>query len=454
MATTTTYQCPNCGGRLSFDSSVGKLRCEFCDSLFTAEEVEALYAEKQAKSDASAINDRAIRFIAKAGLNTSSLGDQEKIALSRAYEKAREEGKSDDEVRAAMLAAIGAGPAGTPSGAHASTSGQTAAQASTNAATQVTHRTDLTGDPIQDYIAQSKWDSSETDNLRAFNCPACGAQLMVDQVTAVTSCPYCGNNAIVPGQLSDVLKPDYIIPFKLDRDAALAALKQYYGGKPLLPDNFTANNHIEEVQGVYVPFWLYSGTVEASSQFNAANIRTWTDTENQYTDTDHFELYRAGTMQFHGVPVDGSTKMPDAHMDAIEPYDYNEMVPFSVGYLPGYITDRYDLDVAECNSRATKRVENTSMAEMEATATGYMEVDISGHSTNVHWTDIAYALLPVWMLHTKWDGKDYLFAMNGQTGKLIGDLPIDNGKKTKRFLMMFLPIMVVLAVVIYFVFGF
>ena len=454
MATTTTYQCPNCGGRLSFDSSAGKLRCEFCDSLFTAEEVEALYAEKQAKSDASAINDRAIRFIAKAGLNTSSLGDQEKIALSRAYEKAREEGKSDDEVRAAMLAAIGAGPAGTPSGAHASTSGQTAAQASTSAATQVTHRTDLTGDPIQDYIAQSKWDSSETDKLRAFNCPACGAQLLVDQVTAVTSCPYCGNNAVVPGQLSDMLKPDFVIPFKLDKAAAVEALRTYYKGKKLLPNDFTEANHIEEIQGVYVPLWLYSGTGSADATFNGRNIRTWSDSDNNYTETDHFLAERSGTMSFYRVPVDGSTKMPDAHMDAIEPFDYNEMVPFSVGYLPGYLTDRYDQGVKTCEKRAGKRVKNTCVDTLRDTVTGYMEVDLKSAHCNLALNDVAYALLPVWMLHTRYNDEDYLFAMNGQTGRLVGDLPIDNGKVIRRSLMFFIPLFVVMLIVVNFTLGF
>ena len=397
MANTTTYQCPNCNGRLIFDGSEGKLRCEFCSSLFTPQEIEELYAAKQEQADAKVSGDR------------------------------------KDEVAEGQVSA---------------------AAASTSEAVHVQPaKTELTGDPIQDYIAQSKWSSAETDNLRAFNCPACGAQLLVDQVTAVTSCPYCGNNAVVPGQLSDVLKPDYVIPFKLDRNAAIAALNSFYGGKPLLPDNFTANNHIEEVQGVYVPFWLYTGTVDASASFDAMNMRTWSDSKNQYTDTDHFDLYREGTMKFQGVPVDGSTKMPDAHMDAIEPFDYSEMVPFSVAYLPGYITDRYDLDVQECNDRATRRVSSTALEEIEGTATGYMEIHTDSHSEKVTWTHIAYALLPVWMLHTKWNGEDYLFAMNGQTGKLIGDLPIDKGKKTKRFLMLFLPIMIILAIAIFSIFG-
>ena len=450
MATTTTYQCPNCNGRLAFDGAVGKLRCEFCDSLFTPEEVEQLYAEKQSKADASLINSWAMRMAAKAGIDTSTMDDLQKRAISEAYEKAREEGKTDDEIKAILLDVAGA--AGTAS---ATSQPVSAAEASTTAAAHVSPKpVASTGDPIQDYLAQSRWSGSETEGLRAFNCPACGAQLMVDQVTAVTSCPYCGNNAVVPGQLSDVLKPDYIIPFKLDRDAAIAALKQYYGGKPLLPDSFTANNHIEEVQGVYVPFWLYTGTATGDANFDARNIRTWSDSRNQYTDTDHFDLHRVAKMDFDLVPVDGSTKMPDAHMDAIEPFDYSELVPFSVGYLPGYITDRYDLDVEQCDERARTRVENTCVSELQGTATGYMEVILSNASTNTQWTNIAYALLPVWMLHTKWNGQDYLFAMNGQTGKLIGDLPVDNGKKTKRFIMLFLPIMIVIALAIFFLFGF
>ena len=399
MAETTTYQCPNCSGRLVFNSTVGKLQCEFCESQFTTAEVEALYAEKQAKADA--------RAQAESGQGAGQEAPQ----------------------------------------------GVSAAEASTSAATHVEPKAPLTGDPIKDYIAQSKWSSSDVDDMRAYNCPSCGAQLMVDQVTAVTSCPYCGNNAVVPGQLANVLKPDYVIPFKLDREAAISALKRYYGGKPLLPNDFTANNHIEEIQGIYVPFWLYSGTGAGDAYFEGRNIRTWSDSDNNYVETDHFNLHRAGHMRFARVPVDGSTKMPDAHMDAIEPYDYSELVPFSVAYLPGYLTDRYDLDVEQCDSRARHRVENTTLDMIEQTAGGYMETNITHSEETITWDNISYALLPVWMLHTKWNGEDYLFAMNGQTGKFIGDLPIDNGKAIRRFLMMFAPLLIIIAAIVIFVFG-
>ena len=443
MAQTTTYQCPNCNGKLSFDGSIGKLSCEFCGSAFTPEEVERLYAAKQEQEDAKAAKDRREEIAALQGSMGKISKDQEKVLIST-YDRAIAEGKSpqqaSEEAKAAALAA-------------ASAPAMSAAAASTVDATRVKPHKASTGDPIQDYLAQSKWDSSETDNLRAFNCPACGAQLLVDQVTAVTSCPYCGNNAVVPGQLSDVLKPDYVIPFKLSKEDAIAGLKKYYSNKKLLPNSFTAENHLQEIQGVYVPFWLYSGTATGNVTFNGRNIRTWADSKNTYTETDHWLLHRVGTMDFNLVPVDGSTKMPDAHMDAIEPFDYSEMVPFSVAYLPGYVTDRYDLDVKQCDARARKRVESTCVDAIEATVGGYMEIDVAQADSDVKWTNVAYALLPVWMLHTRWNDEDFLFAMNGQTGKLIGDLPVDKTKAWRNRAAIFFPLVALIVVIVIALFG-
>ena len=449
MAETTTYQCPNCSGKLHFDGSIGKLRCEFCDSEFTPQEVEQLYAAKQEKADAKEAKSRRDELTPSGGAG-GNLTKEQIDAMNAAYDRAISEGKTPDQAAAeAKNAAAAMAPAGG-----AQKPSMSAAAASVTEATQVKPHHATTGDPIQDYIANSKWSSSETDDLRAFNCPACGAQLLVDQVTAVTSCPYCGNNAVVPGQLSDVLKPDYVIPFKLDKSDAIAALKQYYKGKRYLPNDFTEENHLEEIQGVYVPFWLYSGKATGDVTFNGRNLRTWSDSKNNYVETDHWLLHRVGTMDFQRVPVDGSTRMPDAHMDAIEPFDYSEMVPFSVGYLPGYITDRYDQDVKDCDPRARSRIEATCTDAMQGTANGYMEIDVAEENSTIEWTDISYALLPVWMLHTKWANEDFLFAMNGQTGKLIGDLPIQTGKVYRRFATIFLPLAVVIGAAIFFLFGF
>ena len=447
MAETTNYQCPNCNGRLFYSGESGKLQCEFCESQFTPAEIEALYAEKQAKADDKVAGDRQREAAAELGIDTSSMSSAQQSSAIAAFDNAIRSGATQEQAQAAAWQA--AQNAAKDAGVEA----VSAAAASTTDATRVQVKHSQAEDPVQAYLENSRWDDADADNMRAFNCSSCGAQLMVDQVTAVTSCPYCGNNTVVPGQLSDVLKPDYIIPFKLDKNAAIAALKQYYGGKKFLPNGFTEGNNLEEVEGVYVPFWLYTGQAEGDFTFDATNSRTWTDTENMYTETDHYKLYRVGTMEFDMVPTDGSTKMPDAHMDAIEPFDYSEMVPFSVAYLPGYLTDRYDLDVAQCDARARTRVEATCADAMTETAQGYETASLDASHVEVSWSNVAYALLPVWMLHTRWNDEDYLFAMNGQTGKFIGDLPIDPGKVRMRFLVLFLPILIVIVLIVIFVFG-
>ena len=174
----------------------------------------------------------------------------------------------------------------------------------------------------------SDW-GADAEKLRVYSCPSCGAELICDETTSATSCPYCGNNTIVPGQFSGALKPDYVLPFKLDKAAAVAALKKHYGGKKLLPKAFSNENHIEEVKGVYVPFWLYDGSAEVDVRCHGTKVSGYSTARENVTVTNHYDVRRAGTVRFERVPVDASSKMPDDHMDTIEPFDYKELKPFS-----------------------------------------------------------------------------------------------------------------------------
>ena len=277
------------------------------------------------------------------------------------------------------------------------------------------------------------WDSQETAGMKAYNCPSCGAELICDATTAATSCPYCGNPTIVPGQFTGGLRPELLIPFKLDKQAAVAALKKYYQGKKFLPTAFRDQNHIQEIQGVYVPFWLCDCQVDAAATYAATNSRTWKEGDYEITETDHYRVDRSGRVGFEKIPVDASTKMPDAHMDAIEPYDYSELRPFSTAYLPGFLADKYDVTQQDSLPRIETRAQNSAETELRNTVQGYDGVTVESQNFRVNHTAAKYALMPVWMLSTKWNGQNFLFAMNGQTGKLVGDLPIDNGKRLAWF---------------------
>lgn len=306
--------------------------------------------------------------------------------------------------------------------------------------------------------ASGGWDTSdlsrdwgaEADGLRVYSCPSCGAELICDQSTAATACPYCGNPAIVPGQFSGALRPDYILPFRLSKDDAVQALRAHYKGKPFLPRSFTSANHIEQIQGVYVPFWLFDGGAEGAASYRASNTNVFETGDYEITETRHYHVVRAGSLAFEKIPVDASSKMPDDHMDSIEPFDYAQLRPFSTAYLPGYLADKYDVTIDDSRDRADMRCRETLAQALRDTVTGYGACVTEREDIALRRGKVHYALLPVWMLSTKWRGQDFLFAMNGQTGKLVGDLPTDRGRFWGMFAAIAAPLTVALTAILQF----
>ncbi len=306
--------------------------------------------------------------------------------------------------------------------------------------------------------ASGGWDTSdlsrdwgaEADGLRVYSCPSCGAELICDQSTAATACPYCGNPAIVPGQFSGALRPDSILPFRLSKDDAVQALRAHYKGKPFLPRSFTSANHIEQIQGVYVPFWLFDGGTEGAASYRASNTNVYEAGDYEITETRHYHVVRAGSLAFEKIPVDASSKMPDDHMDSIEPFDYAQLRPFSTAYLPGYLADKYDVTIDDSRDRADTRCRETLAQALRDTVTGYGACVTEREDIALRRGKVHYALLPVWMLSTKWRGQDFLFAMNGQTGKLVGDLPTDRGRFWGMFAAIAAPLTVALTAILQF----
>ncbi|MGN1047688.1 MAG: hypothetical protein ACI4QZ_03680 [Eubacteriales bacterium] len=271
----------------------------------------------------------------------------------------------------------------------------------------------------------SEWQEGETDGMRIYVCRSCGGEIIGDDTLAATSCPYCGNPVVFMGQFGGDLRPDCIIPFALDKESAKNAYRKHISGKKLLPKPFADENHIDEIKGVYVPFWLFGAEADGSARFRASRVTSWSDGKYRYTKTDHYSLLRSGKMSFADIPVDGSTKMPDELMESIEPYRMEEAVDFKTAYLAGYIADRYDVPSEDCVSRANERIKRSVCEALSGTLGGYTGITTESESVRLSGGKSRYALCPVWILNTTWQGKKYIFAMNGQTGKMVGDLPLD-----------------------------
>ena len=263
--------------------------------------------------------------------------------------------------------------------------------------------------------AGSQWGEEETSKRRVYHCE------------------YCDNPVVMKGQFQGDLRPDYVIPFKLDKAAAKERFKSHLNGKPLLPKVFRSENHIDEIKGIYVPFWLFDADAEVDIRYKGTTVRTWSDSDYNYTQTSYYSILRGGRIGFERVPVDGSSKMEDDLMESIEPYDFKDAVDFQTAYLAGYLADKYDVNAEESIGHANRRIRQSTEDAFRATVKGYSGVVVENSNVRLENSRVKYALYPVWILNTTWQGKKYRFAMNGQTGKFVGNLPTDKGAYVRWF---------------------
>ena len=296
--------------------------------------------------------------------------------------------------------------------------------------------------------------AAEAEALPIYNCVSCGAEIIAASEQISLTCPYCRNNIVLTDKVSGGLRPDGVIPFRIAPDALPEAMRSYYKGKVLLPKNFFSESSVGKVTGVYVPFWVFSGRlfghVTLRGEKSAGSHRSG---DYIITDTNIYDLGRDVSIGFDGLPVDASGKIDDALMDSIEPFDMSDVRPFDSRYLAGFVADRFDVPKEDMAARAEARMRNTADGYLTANAApGYASVKrISGKLT----ADLQakYLLFPVYLFDITHRGQTYKFAVNGQTGKVVGSLPTDKGVMRKRFLVRaaaVLGIVLVIALIRYF----
>lgn len=339
MSVLLEYECPCCGGKVEFDSTLQKMKCPYCDTTF---DVEAMKAHEQEQAAAS-------------------------------------EERCDD----------------------------------------VTWTQE-----------KQQWLDEEKAGLKVYACKSCGGEIITDDTTAATHCPYCGNPVIMVGNLTDRWKPEGVIPFRINKQTAMSALKTHMSGKKLLDKSFITDNKLEEIKGVYVPFWLFDGTADGQVRYHATRVRSYRSGEQMCTETSHYDVTRAGTLPFQQIPVDGAKQIPNDLMESVEPFDFSGVVPFQTAYLSGFFADRYNVESSESRGRAVERAKNTILDVFEATVSGYDTLKPERSSVRLDGVKAQYVLCPMWLMTASYQGKNYLFAVNGQTGKIAGNMPLDQKADT------------------------
>jgi len=261
--------------------------------------------------------------------------------------------------------------------------------------------------------------AKESRDLVGYSCSHCQAEIVTSRTTSATICPYCQYPIVIKNALVNEFSPELVVPFQVPREQADAAFHKFMK-KPLTPKAFYREVTVNKVQGIYVPFWLFDGSATGSLRCVGKRDKSNAD----YEIKEIYECARDCEIKFQGVCVDASKKIEDAAMDSIEPFDLKKANAFHPAYLSGYLAERYDESTQDAYPRCRQRVERS--------AQHFCEDDISMDSlSDRHFTAAVtpnrtrYVMLPAWILHCTYKEKEYLFAMNGQTGKFVGNLPLD-----------------------------
>ena len=273
------------------------------------------------------------------------------------------------------------------------------------------------------------FDASEAAQMQAYICKGCGAELLTEDTTTATECPYCGSPTILPERIEGGVKPEKVIPFKVTKEEAQKQFEEYFKGKRLLPNVFLqSRNRIAEMRKLYVPYWLFDCDAQANIVYDAEKRNTERKGDWEITRTRYYLVRRSGRMGFDSIPVDGSEKLDDKITESLEPYDLSAAVPFQPAVLAGALADQADVEAKDCEKRAVERVETSVSQAMRDTVTGYSSVSERSRSIYSENGRATPVLMPVWLITTQKEGKTYTFAINGQSGKLTCDVPADTKK--------------------------
>lgn len=268
---------------------------------------------------------------------------------------------------------------------------------------------------------------------KVYICKFCGAEILTEGTTAATHCPYCDSEVVVNDAFDGGLRPNGVIPFKITKDKMKEIIAGFGKGKKLLPRDFFTEKRIREIQGIYVPFWLFDGTVQGDVVYDAKKIAERNEGEYRVKETTTYSLEREGKISFTNVPIDGAVKMDDALMESVGPYDFSEMVDFQTAYLSGYLADRFDQDPDESIGRAEELMKESAKDNFYRTTSDYTEVSAKSTNLSLVSPSVKYVLLPVFVINCKYGDKEYRYAINGQTGKMVGELPISKQRKNAYF---------------------
>lgn len=288
---------------------------------------------------------------------------------------------------------------------------------------------DLASTDAAEKAKQTQADAEEfCAHMNTYACPSCGGEIMADEHTVADFCAYCHSPVVLQGKLVGQMQPSKMVPFKIDEKGAKETFLKFAKRKWFAPKDFSTPTQIENMKGIYYPFWITDADTDAQLSARATRVRSWRSGNRIYTETSHFAVERSGEIHFEDITTSALKEADKKMLEGILPFASEDLRQFSPEYLSGFLAKKRNVERADLRDEVRNRMEQYATEMLRNTIQGYSTVDVTDlhlHIQKSHWE---YALLPLWLLVYRGKRKDYTFALNGATGKIYGNVPVSFGR--------------------------
>jgi len=272
--------------------------------------------------------------------------------------------------------------------------------------------------------AEAEAEAAYNEEMVGYHCATCGAEGICPASTSATFCAYCHNPVLLTGKLSGEHRPHKMIPFKLDRAAATDVFLKFAKKRIFAPRDFTSQQQLQQLTGIYYPFWVTDADADADLSALGERIRVWRTGNTEYTETSHYRFVRQGAIHFEDITTNALSEADKKMLEGILPYPSEAMEAFSMPYLSGFYAKRRDIARTAVEGEVRGRMDTYAQQLLKGTIKGYSGVRTERFQQKLsssHWDD---TLLPVWILTYIRKRKTYTYAINGHTGKIYGNIPV------------------------------
>ncbi len=289
---------------------------------------------------------------------------------------------------------------------------------------------------------------ADADNLMSFKCSGCGAEVTINTDSAMTArCHWCRHVFGVNEQVANGAVPDAVLPFHIDKQDAVARIRQFVGKRRLFAlKAFKQQFTPENVVGVYLPYMIVDGNVSASvSGVGEITTRTYTQgtekNKKTYYDADIYAVKRQVEFTVDDLPLESSSERGNLDsrvttnniINTILPFDTKNAVQWNASYLAGFSSERRDSNIEQLRPRLEDQLLSIARAQVERSVSRYDRgVRWEREQLEVHGTRWVSMYLPVWLYSYHQPGRNggllHYIAVNGRTGETMGSVPVQQWK--------------------------